>query len=66
MEIADKDAYNAMLTLWDANVPAGILSGINFFGALKIAERLNEEKRGAIVTMIPDSCENYGEFCGGA
>jgi cysteine synthase len=63
VEIADKDAYNAMLTLWKANVPAGISSGTNIFGALKIAERLNEEgKRGAIVTMIPDSCENYGEF----
>jgi len=63
VEIADKDAYNAMLTLWNANIPAGISSGTNFLGALKIAERLNEEKkRGAIVTMIPDSCENYGGF----
>jgi len=45
VEITDKDAYNAMLTLWNAGVPAGISSGTNFLGALKIAERLSEKKR---------------------
>lgn len=63
MEVTDKDAYNAMLALWSANIPAGISSGTNFYGALKIAERLNEERKtGVVVTIIPDSCENYGEF----
>ena len=63
MEVTDKDAYTAMLALWNAGIPAGISSGTNFFGALKIAERLsNERRRGIVVTIIPDSCENYGEF----
>lgn len=63
MEVTDKDAYNTMLTLWSANIPAGISSGTNFFGALKIAERLNQEgRRGVLAIIIPDSCENYGEF----
>jgi cysteine synthase len=63
MEVSDKDAYNAMLDLWKADVPAGISSGTNCYGALKVAEQLHDEnKRGLIVTIIPDSCENYGEF----
>lgn len=63
IEVTDRDAYNTMLTLWNANIPTGISSGTNLFGTLKIAQRLSEERRkGVVVTIIPDSCENYGEF----
>ncbi len=63
IEVSDKDAYSTMLNLWTAGVPAGISSGTNCFGALKVAEKLCDEKHGGlIVTLIPDSCENYGSF----
>ncbi|MFQ6063971.1 MAG: pyridoxal-phosphate dependent enzyme [Candidatus Bathyarchaeia archaeon] len=63
IEVSDKDAYNTMLDLWKAKIPVGISSGANCYGALKVAEQLHDEnKRGLIVTIIPDSCENYGEF----
>lgn len=40
-----------------------ISSGTNCYGALKVAEQLRSENKGeSIVTLIPDSCENYGEF----
>jgi len=63
IEISDKDAYNTLLALWNIGVPAGITSGTNFCGALKIAQELcDENKRGLIVTIVPDSCENYEAF----
>lgn len=63
IEVSDKDAYNTMLELWKAKIPIGISSGTNCYGALKVAEQLHDEnKEGAIITLIPDSCENYGEF----
>ena len=63
MEVSDKDAYSAMLDLWDAGIPGGISSGTNFYGALKIAEHIRGENEGGlIVTIFPDSCENYEEF----
>ncbi len=63
IEVSDSDAYNAMLDLWSVDIPAGVSSGTNFYGALKVAEQLHSaNERGLIVTVIPDSCENYGEF----
>jgi len=63
IEVSDRDAYNAMIDLWSVNIPAGISSGTNFYGALKVAEKLHSENKwGLIVTLVPDSCENYGEF----
>lgn len=63
MEVSDRDAYNTMLDLWDAGIPAGISSGTNCYGALKVAEKLyDENSKGQIVTIIPDSCENYESF----
>lgn len=63
IEVSDEDSYKTMLDLWDADVPAGISSGTNYYGALRAAERLSREnKRGLIVTLIPDSCENYQDF----
>ena len=66
IEVSDRDAYNTMLDLWDAGIPGGISSGTNCYGALKVAEKLcDENKRGLIVILIPDSCENYGSFLQG-
>lgn len=62
-EVSDKDTYTTMLDLWDAGIPAGISSSTNCYGALKVAESFhNENKRGLIITLVPDSCENYGDF----
>lgn len=63
MEVSDRNAYISMLDLWNAGIPAGISSGTNCYGALKVAEKIQgEKKRGLIATVIPDSCENYGSF----
>jgi cysteine synthase B len=62
-EVSDKNAYNTMLKLWDLSIPAGISSGANIWGALDVAKELYESnKQGLIVTVIPDSCENYNSF----
>lgn len=63
IEISDRDAYTTMMNLWNVGIPAGISSGTNCYGALRVAEELcDKDEKGLIVTLIPDSCENYGEF----
>ena len=63
IEISDKEAYNNLLALWNVGVPAGVSSGTNVCGALKTAQELyDENKRGLVVTIVPDSCENYADF----
>ncbi|NIU84321.1 MAG: pyridoxal-phosphate dependent enzyme [Candidatus Thorarchaeota archaeon] len=63
IQVSDKDAYNTMLKLWKAQIPIGISSGANCYGASKVAEQLHDEnKKGLIITIIPDSCENYAQF----
>ncbi|MEM2911665.1 MAG: pyridoxal-phosphate dependent enzyme [Candidatus Bathyarchaeia archaeon] len=63
IEISDKKAYEGMLKLWDAEIPAGISSGTNFSGALEIARKVyHDNGKGVIVTVFPDSCENYENF----
>ncbi len=63
LEINDTNAFNTMVDLWSNGLPAGISSGANIYGALQIAEQLNEaHKEGVIVSTLPDSCENYRGF----
>jgi len=63
IEVSDKNAMDTMLKLWNIGIPAGISGGTNCFGALKIAEKMYKiGYKGVIVTLIPDSLENYENF----
>jgi cysteine synthase B len=63
IEVSDENAFNTMVDLWNNNVPSGISSGANIWGALQTAKKLHENhEEGLIVTTLPDSCENYRAF----
>ncbi len=63
IEVSDCDSFTTMMKLWEIGVPGGISSGTNCYGALKLAEKIySEGDKGLIVTVAPDSLENYEEF----
>ncbi len=60
--VFDRQAYGSMLDLWDVGIPSGITGGTHLYGARKVAEEISRFGEGTIVTIIPDSLENYKEF----
>lgn len=63
LEASDREAFNTMAELWKHDVPAGISSGANVWGALQTAQKLHDaHKDGVVVTVLADSSENYGGF----
>ena len=57
VRVGDREAYSAMVELWEADIPAGISTGTNFAAARKA--------RADVDTIImPDSAANYLHFFG--
>jgi cysteine synthase B len=59
--ILDKEAFEILPELWEHGIPAGITTGTNVAGSLKVAE---EFKDYIIITLMPDSINgnNYRFF----
>lgn len=62
-EISNEDSWSNMEKLWGVEIPSGMTGGTYIWGALEVARKLYENgKEGIIVTLIPDSCEDYENF----
>lgn len=55
VEISDVEAFEATKALWSMGYPVGTSSGLNYAAARRAAK---EDKRGVIVTLLPDSWYN--------
>lgn len=59
-EVSNKDSWSRMIKAWDVGIPTGMTGGTYIHGSIEVARELYENgEEGAIVTLIPDSCEDH-------
>ncbi len=57
-EISDEEAFNGLVDLWERDIPSGISSGTNWWGASNI-DTIPEK---GVFTLIPDGPERYIKY----